>query len=94
MPALNEEGSIGPVIEQLLVAGVTQVRVGDNGSTDATRAVAEAAGAIVVDAPQRGYGNACLAAMADIPVMPKRWCIVMPMAPMSWRLIGMSSIRC
>jgi glycosyltransferase involved in cell wall biosynthesis len=67
MPALNEEGSIGLVIEQLLRAGIQQVRVGDNGSTDNTRATAEAAGAIVVPAPNRGYGNACLAAMADIP---------------------------
>ncbi|NET74302.1 MAG: glycosyltransferase family 2 protein, partial [Sphaerospermopsis sp. SIO1G2] len=66
IPALNEEGSITEVIQQLLAAGVSQVRVGDNGSTDNTRAVAEAAGAVVIEAPQRGYGNACLAAMAGI----------------------------
>ncbi len=40
-----------------------QVVVGDNGSTDATARVARAAGAVVVDAPRRGYGSACLAAL-------------------------------
>ena len=68
IPALNEEGSIGPVvrglIEGLVALGHTaRVIVGDNGSTDDTRAVAEAAGADVVSAPERGYGSACLAAL-------------------------------
>ncbi len=42
----------------------------DNGSTDDSAALARAAGATVVDAPERGYGAAChaglLAATADV----------------------------
>lgn len=63
IPALDEEGSIVPVIQHLLTAGVALVVVADNGSTDATAAVARAAGAIVVPATPRGYGSACLAAL-------------------------------
>ena len=43
------------------------VIVADNGSTDGTAAVAEAAGARVVSEPRRGYGRACLAALAVLP---------------------------
>ncbi len=67
MPALNEEGSIAAVVRGLIAAGVGRVIVGDNGSTDATAAVARAAGALVVPAPRRGYGSACLAALAAVP---------------------------
>jgi len=38
--------------------------VADNGSTDRTAQVARAAGATVVFEPERGYGAACLAALA------------------------------
>jgi glycosyltransferase involved in cell wall biosynthesis len=38
--------------------------VADNGSTDDTAEVARAAGALVVTEPRRGYGAACLAAIA------------------------------
>ncbi|MHC5067000.1 MAG: glycosyltransferase family 2 protein [Planctomycetota bacterium] len=67
IPALDEEGSIGPVVSALLAAEVDQVIVGDNGSTDRTAEIARAAGAHVVDAPRRGYGSACLAALAALP---------------------------
>jgi glycosyltransferase involved in cell wall biosynthesis len=67
MPALDEEGSIGPVIAQLYAAGVHQVIVADNGSRDATAAIAQAAGALVVVATRRGYGSACQAALAMVP---------------------------
>ena len=67
MPALNEEASIGPVISGLLQQGVAHVIVGDNGSTDATAAVAREAGAQVVAVTQRGYGSACLGALAALP---------------------------
>jgi glycosyltransferase involved in cell wall biosynthesis len=42
---------------------VRRVVVADNGSADATARVAREAGAEVVDAPRRGYGSACLAAL-------------------------------
>ena len=68
-PALNEEGAIGDVVTDFLRAAreegwVGVFVVGDNGSLDRTGAVAEAAGACVVVAPRRGYGAACLAALA------------------------------
>lgn len=59
IPALNEERSIGRVLDDI-PNWVDEVIVADNGSTDATRAKAEAHGARVVAQPQRGYGAACL----------------------------------
>ncbi len=46
------------------VAVVDQIVVGDNGSTDNTAVLAKSCGAVVVDEPNRGYGAACLAAIA------------------------------
>lgn len=43
---------------------VDQIIVGDNGSTDDSAAIATACGAMVVSEPERGYGAACLAALA------------------------------
>ena len=59
IPALNEAQSLPLVLAELPPVG--QVIVVDNGSTDATVAVAEAGGAEVVSEPRRGYGSACLA---------------------------------
>ncbi len=64
MPALNEEASIGGVISGIrkaLPENLEQVIAVDNGCTDRTAVVAQAAGAIVVVEAQRGYGAACLA---------------------------------
>jgi rSAM/selenodomain-associated transferase 1 len=63
IPALNEEHSIGKVVAAI-PDWVDETIVGDNGSSDSTIAVAEAAGARVVQQTRRGYGSACLAAMA------------------------------
>ena len=60
IPALNEEEAIGTVVRSI-VEQVTQVIVVDNGSTDNTEQVAQAAGAITVSVPEPGYGRACLA---------------------------------
>ena len=70
IPALNEEKSIGRVLDAIPQAWVRQVVVVDNGSTDDTAGVARERGAEVVFEPQRGYGAACLAGlefMADDP---------------------------
>lgn len=61
VPALNEEIAIGPVVEGLIQAGLAEVIVVDNGSTDATADRASKAGARVVVEPRRGYGSACWA---------------------------------
>ena len=65
MPCLNEEEAIGPCIEKIRrtfdQAGIHgEIVVCDNGSTDASVAIAERLGARVVHQPLRGYGNAYL----------------------------------
>lgn len=68
IPALDEEASIASTVRGL-ADGLEpldipfEIIVANNGSTDATAEVARAAGAVVVDAPVRGYGAACLAGM-------------------------------
>lgn len=65
IPALNEEDAIGLVIRDI-PHWVDCVVVADNDSTDATAAVARSAGATVVAEPERGYGAACLRAIATL----------------------------
>ena len=65
IPCLNEEAAVGTVVEQawdgIERSGRTgEVIVVDNGSTDRSASVAQAAGATVVDEPRRGYGRAYL----------------------------------
>jgi glycosyltransferase involved in cell wall biosynthesis len=60
IPVLNEEQSIGLVLDAIPEKLVSQVVVVDNGSTDGTARVASEKGAVVVNEPQRGYGAACL----------------------------------
>lgn len=82
VPALNEEATIGSVIQGLQhalekIKGVKfQVLVADNGSEDATAARAKAAGARVVAARPKGYGSACLAALACNPFPEGLICFV------------------
>ncbi|MGH7512016.1 MAG: glycosyltransferase family 2 protein [Gemmatimonadales bacterium] len=70
MPCLNEEEAIGPCVEKIqrtfAAAGIDgEIVVCDNGSTDASVAIAERMGARVVHQPQRGYGNAYLKGFAN-----------------------------
>jgi glycosyltransferase involved in cell wall biosynthesis len=60
IPALNEAESIGQVVSEMPWTLIAECIVVDNGSTDATASIAEAAGARVIQSP-RGYGAACLA---------------------------------
>ena len=66
IPAFNEEDSVGKVIRDIPKEIVRNIIVANNNSTDDTASVAKEAGAIVVDQPKSGYGNACLKAMAYI----------------------------
>jgi glycosyltransferase involved in cell wall biosynthesis len=75
IPALNEEQSIGRVIDAIPkeVASRPEGRsygidivVVDNGSTDRTAEIAQARGARVVHEPERGYGAACLRGIAAL----------------------------
>jgi glycosyltransferase involved in cell wall biosynthesis len=60
IPALNEEKSIGLVIENIPGSMVRNIIVVDNGSADDTVATAMGKGAIVLKEGERGYGAACL----------------------------------
>jgi hypothetical protein len=66
IPALNEAGSIAHVIHRIPAGLAAQIVVVDNGSTDGTAAVAAHAGAQVIPEPRRGYGQACLTAIAHL----------------------------
>jgi glycosyltransferase involved in cell wall biosynthesis len=66
IPALDEEQSIGRVIDAIPEELNADVIVVDNGSTDSTPEVAAARGARVVPEPRRGYGSACLAGIAAV----------------------------
>ena len=65
IPALDEEEALPGVLAEIPTR-VRRVVVADNGSRDRTAAVARAGGAEVVAEPRRGYGYACLAAMAHL----------------------------
>lgn len=63
IPCLNEAEGIAVVVEKAIRTmereGISgEVVVADNGSTDGSPAIAEAAGARVVHEPRRGYGSA------------------------------------
>ncbi|KHE90836.1 MAG: glycosyltransferase family 2 protein [Candidatus Scalindua rubra] len=60
IPALNEEESIGQVLNDIPGEIVAEVIVVDNGSNDNTVAVANSLGARVIREPLKGYGAACL----------------------------------
>jgi glycosyltransferase involved in cell wall biosynthesis len=60
IPALNEEAAIAQLLIEIPKDSAQWVIVVDNGSTDATAAVARTAGAVVSEEPIRGYGRACL----------------------------------
>jgi glycosyltransferase involved in cell wall biosynthesis len=60
IPALNEETAIAQLLTEIPKNIAQWIIVVDNGSTDATAAVAKAAGALVASEPIRGYGRACL----------------------------------
>lgn len=65
IPALNEEGSIGHVLDAI-PDWVDDIVVADNGSSDGTPNEAKSHGARVVHEARRGYGSACLAGIAAL----------------------------
>ncbi|HEX2118646.1 MAG TPA: glycosyltransferase [Acidimicrobiales bacterium] len=62
IPVLDEAAAL-PALLAAMPAGYTAV-VADNGSTDGSGNIARRAGAVVVDAPVRGFGAACWAGLA------------------------------
>ncbi len=67
IPAHKEEEGIADVVRRLKQRGFSRIRVVDNGSTDATAAVAREAGAEVFSIPGRGYGLACWEGALNLP---------------------------
>lgn len=65
IPAMNEEASIGKVIDEI-PAYVDDIVVVDNGSIDRTTEVACAHGTRTLHEPERGYGTACLTGIASL----------------------------
>lgn len=72
MPALDEEEALPHVLADLPRDPGLQVVLCDNGSRDATAQIAREAGAIVVEESRRGYGRACLSALAEIEARQAR----------------------
>ena len=77
MPCLNEEESVGLCVSKawqgIRKTGLRgEVIVADNGSTDNSVAVADAAGARVVHQPRRGYGNAYMKGFSAARLRPPR----------------------
>ena len=67
IPALNEEPVIASTLQAIPPGVFRLVIVADNGSADRTAEVARACGAAVVVESERGYGAACLTALAALP---------------------------
>jgi len=71
MPALDEAEALPQVFAALATQpDLHEIVVVDNGSRDATPDLARAAGATVLHEPQRGYGAACLRALAYLEAAP------------------------
>ncbi len=66
IPALDEEESLPLVLQSLPPDLGCRVVVCDNGSRDRSAEVAREAGAVVVEQLRRGYGIACLTALAEV----------------------------
>lgn len=60
IPALNEEDSIGLVLNDIPKCIIKEIIVVDNGSRDNTPATARNLGAKIAIEPTKGYGSACL----------------------------------
>jgi len=70
MPCLNEAETLEVCVRKaqdfLARSGVAgEVLIADNGSTDGSQAIARAAGARVVDVPERGYGAALITGIRE-----------------------------
>lgn len=66
IPVRNEAAAL-PKVLGAIPAWVHAVIVADNSSIDGSPEVARRFGATVIDEPRRGYGRACLSALAAMP---------------------------
>jgi glucosyl-3-phosphoglycerate synthase len=103
LPARNEEATVGIVVDMIVrelvvdVPLVDEVIVLDDGSTDHTRLVAEAAGATVVDAssvlpefgPTRGKGDVLWRSLAVSSGEIVVWCDADLVGTTPWFVVGL-----
>src|SRR6476660_8515921 len=68
IPALDDEPVIGRTLDQVPRGLYREIIVADTGSRDRTAEIARARVATVVSEPERGYGAACLRAIAALPL--------------------------
>jgi glycosyltransferase involved in cell wall biosynthesis len=68
IPTRNEAKAL-PAVLGSMPGFVDAVAVGDYRSTDGTPEIGRRLGAVVVDVPGSGYGRACLAAIAALPIV-------------------------
>ena len=66
IPTINEEKTIGSVIDGLNQLGNVEVILVDTNSTDRTREIAVSKGARVITEPRRGYGVAYKAGLKQV----------------------------
>lgn len=77
IPAHNEEVALPLVLAEIPGRPEVRVVVVDNASTDATAAVARAAGAEVVAEPRPGYGSACQAGLRHLAADPPEIVVIL-----------------
>jgi glycosyltransferase involved in cell wall biosynthesis len=65
IPALNEERSLGYVLERVDRSLISEIILVDGGSSDGTVALAKDNGAKVIEETRRGYGRACAVGAAS-----------------------------
>ncbi|MBW4465295.1 MAG: glycosyltransferase family 2 protein [Pegethrix bostrychoides GSE-TBD4-15B] len=67
IPVRDEAETIAAVVQSLQAAGLRQIRVVDNGSSDGSAMAAAEAGAAVLSEPISGYGRACWRGLQQLP---------------------------
>ena len=66
IPTINEENTIGEIIDELRNSGVLEIIIVDTNSTDRTRDIAREKGARVIEQPKKGYGRAYKTGLKEV----------------------------
>ena len=77
IPALNEEPTIGAVIDQLKIRGFSDILVVDGRSTDKTRAIAQEKGARIFTQKGKGKGSALIQVITSLDLIQKPYVLML-----------------
>jgi len=77
IPALNEEPTIGPLLDQLKIQGFSDIIVVDGRSTDKTRDIARAKGARIYIQKGRGKGAALIEVITSPDLIEKPYVLML-----------------